>query len=234
MSDDEQAYIQALALGLDPAWRRRDRRRAPRRRLRASRRPTRPPSVDGVRTHQLLVDRARAGRRPPALADGADRSMPSRRPRPRLLRAGPRPLADRPPLAPRADRAVAVRRASRPTRSSRCSAASARATSSSTRSPSRPTGTSSRKEARQGVMNEHMRVGHEYPTIRQVLAYSFGLDRPGLRRRLRDRRPASRSATSSGPCAAPRAGARRSATRRSCSGIHRPIDEILGAAGRRR
>ncbi len=32
------------------------------------------------------------------------------------------------------------------------------------------------KEARQGVMNEHMRIGHDYPTIRQALAYSFGLD----------------------------------------------------------
>lgn len=32
------------------------------------------------------------------------------------------------------------------------------------------------KEARQGVMNEHMRVGHEYPQVRQALAYSFGLD----------------------------------------------------------
>jgi chlorite dismutase len=32
------------------------------------------------------------------------------------------------------------------------------------------------KEARQGVMNEHMRVGHRYPTVRQALAYSFGLD----------------------------------------------------------
>jgi chlorite dismutase len=32
------------------------------------------------------------------------------------------------------------------------------------------------KETRQGVMNEHMRVGHEYPTIRQALAYSFGMD----------------------------------------------------------
>lgn len=32
------------------------------------------------------------------------------------------------------------------------------------------------KETRQGVMNEHMRVGHDYPTVRQVLAYSFGLD----------------------------------------------------------
>ena len=32
------------------------------------------------------------------------------------------------------------------------------------------------REARQGVMNEHMRVGHDYPSIRQALAYSFGLD----------------------------------------------------------
>jgi len=32
------------------------------------------------------------------------------------------------------------------------------------------------KEARQGVMNEHMRVGHDYPAIRQTLGYSFGLD----------------------------------------------------------
>lgn len=32
------------------------------------------------------------------------------------------------------------------------------------------------KEARQGLMNEHMRVGHEYPMVRQALAYSFGLD----------------------------------------------------------
>ena len=32
------------------------------------------------------------------------------------------------------------------------------------------------REARQGIMNEHMRVGHGYPTVRQLLAYSFGLD----------------------------------------------------------
>lgn len=32
------------------------------------------------------------------------------------------------------------------------------------------------REARQTVMNEHMHVGHEYPMIRQALAYSFGLD----------------------------------------------------------
>ncbi len=32
------------------------------------------------------------------------------------------------------------------------------------------------REVRQGSMNEHMRVGHTYPQVRQLLAYSFGLD----------------------------------------------------------
>jgi chlorite dismutase len=32
------------------------------------------------------------------------------------------------------------------------------------------------REARQGIMNEHMRIGHEYPMVRQALGYSFGLD----------------------------------------------------------
>jgi chlorite dismutase len=32
------------------------------------------------------------------------------------------------------------------------------------------------KEARQGMMNEHMRVGHEFAEVRQVLLYSTGLD----------------------------------------------------------
>jgi len=32
------------------------------------------------------------------------------------------------------------------------------------------------REARQGVMNEHMRVGRGYPAVRQLLAYSFGVD----------------------------------------------------------
>ncbi len=32
------------------------------------------------------------------------------------------------------------------------------------------------REARQGMMNEHIRVGHEYASVRQVLAYSFGVD----------------------------------------------------------
>ncbi len=32
------------------------------------------------------------------------------------------------------------------------------------------------QEARQGMMNEHIRVGHEFPSVRQILAYSTGLD----------------------------------------------------------
>ncbi len=32
------------------------------------------------------------------------------------------------------------------------------------------------KEARQGMMNEHIRIGHEYPDVRQLLVYSTGLD----------------------------------------------------------
>lgn len=32
------------------------------------------------------------------------------------------------------------------------------------------------KETRQGMMNEHMRVGHEYAKVRQVLLYTTGLD----------------------------------------------------------
>ncbi len=32
------------------------------------------------------------------------------------------------------------------------------------------------RETRQGIMNEHMRVGHDFPKVRQLLANSFGLD----------------------------------------------------------
>jgi chlorite dismutase len=32
------------------------------------------------------------------------------------------------------------------------------------------------KETRQRVMNEHMKVGHSYPQVRQLLANSFGVD----------------------------------------------------------
>lgn len=32
------------------------------------------------------------------------------------------------------------------------------------------------RDARQGMMNEHMRIGHEYADIRQVLLYATGMD----------------------------------------------------------
>lgn len=32
------------------------------------------------------------------------------------------------------------------------------------------------RDARQGMMNEHMRIGHEYADVRQVLLYSTGVD----------------------------------------------------------
>ncbi|MBI4670356.1 MAG: chlorite dismutase family protein [Chloroflexi bacterium] len=32
------------------------------------------------------------------------------------------------------------------------------------------------QDARQGMMNEHIRVGHEFPSVRQLLVYSTGLD----------------------------------------------------------
>ncbi len=32
------------------------------------------------------------------------------------------------------------------------------------------------KETRQGMMNEHIRIGHEFPSVRQLLVYSTGLD----------------------------------------------------------
>lgn len=32
------------------------------------------------------------------------------------------------------------------------------------------------RDARQGMMNEHMRIGHEYEDVRQVLLYTTGLD----------------------------------------------------------
>lgn len=32
------------------------------------------------------------------------------------------------------------------------------------------------RETRQGMMNEHIRIGHEFPQVRQLLAYSTGLD----------------------------------------------------------
>ena len=86
------------------------------------------------------------------------------------------------------------------------------------------------KEARQGVMNEHIRVGHDYPMVRQALAYSFGLDSQefvvayetddlvafgDLVRALRSTE-SRRSTVSDTPI---------------LLGIHRPIDEIVSLLG---
>jgi chlorite dismutase len=86
------------------------------------------------------------------------------------------------------------------------------------------------KETRQGVMNEHMRVGHHYPTVRQALAYSFGLDSQDfvvayetddlvafgdLVRELRGTE-SRRSTVSDTPI---------------LLGIHRPLEEILSLLG---
>jgi chlorite dismutase len=86
------------------------------------------------------------------------------------------------------------------------------------------------KEARQGVMNEHMRVGHGYPQVRQALAYSFGLDSQDflvayetddliefgdLVRALRSTE-SRRSTVSDSPI---------------LLGVHRPLDEILDLLG---
>ena len=79
-------------------------------------------------------------------------------------------------------------------------------------------------------MNEHIRVGHRYPTVRQALAYSFGLDSQDfvvayetddlvafgdLVRDLRGT-DSRRSTVSDTPI---------------LIGIHRPLEEILGLLG---
>ncbi len=86
------------------------------------------------------------------------------------------------------------------------------------------------REVRQGSMNEHMRVGHQYPQVRQLLAYSFGLDDqdfvvayetddlPAFSALVRDLRATD---------------GRRSTVRDTpiLTGIHRPIGQILELLG---
>ena len=86
------------------------------------------------------------------------------------------------------------------------------------------------RELRQGSMNEHMRIGHQYPQVRQLLAYSFGLDDqdfvvayetddlPAFSALVRDLRATD---------------GRRSTVRDTpiLTGIHRPIREILELLG---
>jgi len=92
------------------------------------------------------------------------------------------------------------------------------------------------REERQKIMNEHMKIGHGFPEVRQLLAYSFGLDDmdflvayetddlPKFGELVRALRGTE---------------SRRSTVRDTpiLTGIHRPIEEItelLGAAARAR
>ncbi len=86
------------------------------------------------------------------------------------------------------------------------------------------------REARQGIMNEHMKVGRQWPAVRQLLAYSFGLDDndflvayemddlPGFGDLVRALRGTE---------------SRRSTVRDTpiLTAIHRPMDEILRLLG---
>ncbi len=86
------------------------------------------------------------------------------------------------------------------------------------------------REDRQNVMNEHMKVGHRYKQVRQLLAYSFGVDDmdflvayetddlPAFGELVRDLRGTE---------------SRRSTVRDTpiLTGIHRPIEEITRLLG---
>ena len=86
------------------------------------------------------------------------------------------------------------------------------------------------QEQRQNVMNDHMKVGHGYKQVRQLLAYSFGVDDmdflvayetddlPAFGELVRDLRGTE---------------SRRSTVRDTpiLTGIHRPIEEITRLLG---
>ena len=173
MTDDPQTYIQALALGLDPVWRRRtdEDRNDDACRLREAATSA---ASDGVRT----VSYSSIGLEP-----GVDlllwRMAPSidalETTAARILRSGlGRWLDVRHSFIGRIGPSQYVRRPTEQEQSlfdgerSRYLVVYPFTKSTEWYLLS--------KEARQGVMNEHMRVGHGYPSVRQLLAYSFGLD----------------------------------------------------------
>jgi chlorite dismutase len=227
MSGDDQVYIQALALGLDPAWRRRtDEER----------------HDDGCRFGEAVATAEPEGVRSISyssvgLEPGVDllfwRMAPSvdalEVAAARLMRVGlGRWLTARHSLIGRIGPSQYVRK---PTEQEQSLFAGER----SRYLVVYPFTKSTEwyllsKEARQGIMNEHMRVGHEYPMIRQALAYSFGLDSQefvvayatddlvafgDLVRALRSTE-SRRSTVSDTPI---------------LLGIHRPMAEILGLLG---
>jgi chlorite dismutase len=86
------------------------------------------------------------------------------------------------------------------------------------------------REARQGVMNEHIRVGRAFPQVRQLLAYSFGLDDPDF---LVAYETDDLVAFGDLVHALRATEARRSTVRDTpiLAAVQRPIDEILGLLG---
>jgi chlorite dismutase len=173
MSADDQVYIQALALGLDPAWRRRsdDERHE-----------------DGCRFTEAETAAEREGVRSVTyssigLEPGVDllfwRMAPSvdalEAAAAGLLRAGlGRWLTVRHSLIGRIGPSQYVRK---PTDQEQSLFAGERSRYLVVYPFTKSTDWYLlSKEARQGVMNEHMRIGHGYPMVRQALAYSFGLD----------------------------------------------------------
>jgi len=229
MTDQGATYVQALALGLDPTWRRRadDQRRA-----------------DGDRFADAHAASERGNVRSIAyssvgLEPGVDlllwRMAPSldalEEAAARLLDAGlGRWLCVRHSLLGRVGPSQYATRPSEPEQSpfagerSRYLVAYPFTKSTEWYLLSR--------ETRQGVMNEHMRVGHTFPTIRQSLAYSFGLDSQDF--------VVAYETDDLGAFGDLVRALRATESRRSTVsdvplllGIHRPFDEILALLGAR-
>ena len=227
MSDERQTYIQALALGLDPAWRRRsdDDRRDDGCDFRDAATAA---ELDGVRTisySSIGLERAvdlLLWRMAPSV-DALETSAAA------LLRSGlGRWLTVTHSLIGRIGPSQYVRK---PTEQEQSLFSGERSRYLVVYPFTKSTDWYLlSNETRQGVMNEHMKVGHAYPTIRQALAYSFGLDSQDfvvayetddlvafgdLVRALRSTE-SRRSTVGDSPI---------------LLGIHRPLDEILGLLG---
>ena len=173
MSVDEQVYVQALALGLDPAWRRRsdEERHEDGRRVAEAEAAA---GVEGVRSISYSSIGLEPGvdlllwRMAPTI-DALEATAAG------LLRAGlGRWLNVRHSLIGRIGPSQYVRK---PTDQEQSLFAGERSRYLVVYPFTKSTDWYLlSKESRQGIMNEHMRVGHEYPMVRQALAYSFGLD----------------------------------------------------------
>jgi chlorite dismutase len=173
MSADEQTYIQALALGLDPAWRRRSDEERQDDAFRFAEAEA-AAALDGVRSITYSSIGLEPGvdllfwRMAPTI-DGLEIAAAA------LLRAGfGRWLTVRHSLVGGVGPSQYVKK---PTDQEQSLFSGERSRYLVVYPFTKSTDWYLlSREARQGVMNEHMRVGHEYPMVRQALAYSFGLD----------------------------------------------------------